>query len=90
MEKTVQIYYTSDTHGHIFPVNYAANCSEKSGLLNLADQMEKDGKHPGIGRRGFLAGDAFDPILPGEPGPVACPPGSCGLQCDGSGLLYLG
>ena len=43
MEKTVQIYYTSDTHGHIFPVNYAANCSEKSGLLNLADQMEKDG-----------------------------------------------
>ena len=43
MEKTVQIYYTSDTHDHIFPVNYAANCSEKSGLLNLADQMEKDG-----------------------------------------------
>ena len=43
MEKTVQIYYTSDTHGHIFPVNYAANCPEKSGLLNLADQMEKDG-----------------------------------------------
>ena len=43
MEKTVQIYYTSDTHGHIFPVNYAANCPEKTGLLNLADQMEKDG-----------------------------------------------
>ena len=76
MEKTVQIYYTSDTHGHIFPVNYAANCSEKSGLLNLADQMEKDGN--------TLVLDG------GEPGPVACPPGSCGLQCDGSGLLYLG
>ena len=43
MEKTVQIYYTSDTHGHIIPVNYAANCPEKTGLLNLADQMEKDG-----------------------------------------------
>lgn len=43
MVKTFQIYYTSDTHGHIFPVNYAANCPEKSGLLNLADQMEKDG-----------------------------------------------
>ena len=41
MEKTVQIYYTSDTHGHIFPMNYAANCPEKSGLLNLVDQMEK-------------------------------------------------
>ena len=43
MEKTVQIYYTSDTHGHIFPVNYAAGCPENSGLLNLAAQVEKDG-----------------------------------------------
>ena len=43
MEKTVQIYYTSDTHGHIFPVNYASNCPEHSGLLNLAAQVEKAG-----------------------------------------------
>ena len=43
MEKTVQIYYTSDTHGHIFPVNYASNCPENSGLLNRAAQVEKDG-----------------------------------------------
>ena len=43
MAKTFQIYYTSDTHGHIFPVNYAANCPEKSGLLNMAVQIEKDG-----------------------------------------------
>ena len=43
MEKTVQIYYTSDTHGHIFPIDYAANCSQNSGLLNMAVQIEKDG-----------------------------------------------
>ena len=43
MEKTFQIYCTSDTHGHIFPVNYASNCPENSGLLNLAAQVEKDG-----------------------------------------------
>ena len=43
MEKTFQIYYTSDTHGHIFPVNYASNCPENTGLLNLAAQIEKDG-----------------------------------------------
>ena len=43
MEKTFQIYYTSDTHGHIFPVNYASNCPEHSGLLNLAAQVEKGG-----------------------------------------------
>ena len=24
MERTFKIIYTSDTHGHIFPVNYAA------------------------------------------------------------------
>ena len=43
MEKTFQIYYTSDTHGHIFPIDYAANCSQNSGLLNMAVQIEKDG-----------------------------------------------
>ena len=37
------IYYTSDTHGHIFPVNYAANRPEASGLLNLASAVKKDG-----------------------------------------------
>ena len=37
MERTFKIIYTSDTHGHIFPVNYAAGCGESSGLLNLAD-----------------------------------------------------
>ena len=43
MEKTFQIYFTSDTHGHIFPVNYASNRPEAPGLLALAAQIEKDG-----------------------------------------------
>ena len=43
MEKTFPIYYTSDTHGPIFQVNYASNCPENSGLLNLAAQVEKGG-----------------------------------------------
>ena len=43
MEKMFQIYYTSDTHGHVFPVNYASNSPENAGLLNLAAQVEKDG-----------------------------------------------
>ena len=42
MEQIFQICYTSDTHGHIFPVNYAAGCSEHSGLLNMAAQIAKD------------------------------------------------
>ena len=38
MLQTFTICFTSDTHGHIFPVNYAANHYEDSGLLNLAAQ----------------------------------------------------
>lgn len=43
MKKSFTIYFTSDTHGHVFPVNYAANTAEDSGLLNLACQIEKGG-----------------------------------------------
>lgn len=43
MKQQLKIYFTSDTHGHIFPVNYAANRPEASGLLNMAAQIEKDG-----------------------------------------------
>lgn len=41
--KNFKIIFTSDTHGHLFPVNYAGKCSENAGLLNLAHQIEKDG-----------------------------------------------
>lgn len=41
--KNLKIIFTSDTHGHLFPVNYAGKCSEDAGLLNLAHQIEKDG-----------------------------------------------
>ncbi len=43
MERTLNLYFTSDTHGHIFPVNYATNEPSNSGLLNLANQIQKDG-----------------------------------------------
>lgn len=39
--KLLNIYYTSDTHGHVFPVNYAAAAEEDSGILNMAGQIEK-------------------------------------------------
>lgn len=43
MEKEFKIIYTSDTHGHIFPVNYAQKSKAPGGLLALAAQVEKDG-----------------------------------------------
>ena len=42
MKRTFQIYYTSDTHGHIFPVDYSTGRPERSGLLNLGAQIAKD------------------------------------------------
>ena len=63
------------------------------GKNRPAESGRPDGKgrkHSGIGRRGFLAGDAFDPILPGEPGPVACPPGSCAFNAMGLDYFTLG
>ncbi len=75
MERTFKIIYTSDTHGHIFPVNYAAGCGESSGLLNLAAQIDKNGN--------TLVLDAAGAVLSGARGRIS--PSSCGrsLQCHG-------
>lgn len=43
MEKKIRIRFTSDTHGHIFPINYSSNSPENSGLLAMAAGAEKDG-----------------------------------------------
>ena len=42
MGKELTIYYTSDTHGHIFPVDYASGGPEASGLLNKYGRNEQD------------------------------------------------
>lgn len=39
----MRIIYTSDTHGHVFPINYAKNCPENAGLFCIASQIQKDG-----------------------------------------------
>ncbi len=38
----MRIIFTSDTHGHLYPVNYAKNCPENSGLFCVAAQIKKD------------------------------------------------
>lgn len=38
----MRIIFTSDTHGHLYPVNYAKNRPENSGLFLLASQIKKD------------------------------------------------
>lgn len=38
----MRIIFTSDTHGHVYPVNYAKNSPENSGLFCVASQIKKD------------------------------------------------
>jgi len=38
----MRIVFTSDTHGSLYPVNYAQNCPENTGLFCVAGQIDKD------------------------------------------------
>lgn len=42
-KKKLNLFFTSDVHGHVFPVDYPGRKEEASGLLNLASQIVKDG-----------------------------------------------
>ena len=90
MEKTFQIYYTSDTHGHIFPVNYASNCPENSGLLNLAAQVEKGGNTLVLDGGDSLQGTPLTQYYLENRDQWPGPSGGCCLQRHGSGLLHPG
>ena len=39
----MRIIFTSDTHGSLYPINYAQNRPENTGLFCVAAQIEKDG-----------------------------------------------
>ena len=38
----MRIVFTSDTHGSLYPINYAQNCPENTGLFCVAAQINKD------------------------------------------------
>ncbi len=38
----MRIIFTSDTHGSLYPINYAQNCPENTGLFCVAAQINKD------------------------------------------------
>lgn len=43
MKKNFEIYYTSDVHGSIFPVDYAGGREKRCGILNYAAEIVKTG-----------------------------------------------
>jgi len=43
MERRVKIFYTSDVHGYLLPINYGTGEQKDSGLFAVAENFEKDG-----------------------------------------------
>ena len=43
MDKTLTIRYTSDTHGYLYPTNYADMQERPMGLMKLASEYPHDG-----------------------------------------------
>ena len=39
----MRIIFTTDTHGHLYPIDYCQNSPENTGLFCVAGQIEKDG-----------------------------------------------
>lgn len=50
-ERVLNLIFTSDTHGHLFPVNYGNGGKKAGGLLTLAERIQKIPE---------------DPLVPGE------------------------
>ena len=46
MDRTLTIFFTSDTHGYFAPVDYAASAAAPTGLANCAANFVRDGNSP--------------------------------------------
>ena len=59
MERTLNIYFTSDTHGYFAPVDYAAAAPAPTGLANCAANFVRDGNSLIIDGGDVLQGSPF-------------------------------
>ncbi len=64
--KKLKIYYTSDTHGYLFPTNYASRDEMNMGLFKLAACWEKDGNSLIIDGGDTIQGSPFTNYLQGK------------------------
>lgn len=64
--KKLKIYYTSDTHGYLFPTNYASRDEMNMGLFKLAACWEKDGNSLIIDGGDSIQGSPFTSYLQGR------------------------
>ena len=59
MDRTLTIFFTSDTHGYFAPVDYAAAAAAPTGLANCAANFVRDGNSLIIDGGDVLQGSPF-------------------------------
>lgn len=67
MNKTLTIYFTSDTHGYLFPTTYASEDEVRQGLLKTIAAFEKDENTLIIDGGDTLQGSPLSYYLKGQP-----------------------
>ena len=67
MEKQLKIYYTSDTHGYLFPTDYISKEEKRMGVLSCASAFQKDGNTLVLDGGDTIQGSAFAKYLQMHP-----------------------
>ena len=66
-EINLQLYFTSDMHGYLLPVDYAQGGKQNTGLLSCAKSFKKDGNTLIIDAGDTLQGSPFAAYLTTQP-----------------------
>lgn len=63
LNKSLKIYYTSDTHGYIFPTDYVSKEEKAMGVLSCISEFEKDGNTLILDGGDTIQGSAFSKYM---------------------------
>ena len=59
MKRTLKMYYTTDTHGYLFPTDYVSKAEKNMGILSCIKEYEKDGNTLILDAGDTIQGSAF-------------------------------
>lgn len=63
MKRTLKMYYTSDTHGYLFPTDYVSKEEKNMGVLSCIDEFKKDGNTLILDGGDTVQGSAFSKYM---------------------------